>query len=607
MLTETNTKRNAGTQCLCWHSRATSVQCLNKNSAFFNDDYGMLGIHHSYVFRTQATMNFIPLLNIFATFMLIDARYSFHHSDDRHGSNSTFDCLYAYIMDYTPMTDLSYINNYHLNAYCRRTISNEKQEDLLIETMENVEKAIPFVQLYRLGVTSTQLLNWFAPVDIAERYEKEGEDSAEVFYNCSSPWFGSACQYTFDSDALRAFGDTVQSIFANRFRPEWGDYSALSTCYPFIAGCDRGISSICLDWREVCDGSFDCINGEDEQLCQLLEISECSDNEFRCHYGGQCITFAFVHDGPASLDCLDGTDESALSSLYNPVQDFCSQATTFRCEEKSRRYPEVFSCSEGEFLLHLIPQLDIPCFTLRDRQISVTMLTSLDHISDSGCQQAFYCLLGVDSIISEMATEINDRCEPLIDHCSSQWLTLPEYPIMFNLFQFVYLTNRSITDFKRNLMPDFICFNSTRCPAFLFCSIDIGMHNGITCCRTNRLSNATLTYWHDLYYTFENVIQRCLKIGSDKTCSHPSLFHCSLSSKCISKHRLVDGWDDCYFGEDESYPACQLNDSTRFICQSESNKCLSIVALENDRKDCDALCVYLLWHPHPHQHSLENV
>ncbi|CAF3881803.1 unnamed protein product, partial [Adineta steineri] len=65
------------------------------------------------------------------------------------------------------------------------------------------------------------------------------------------------------------------------------------------------------------------------------------------------------------------------------------------------------------------------------------------------------------------------------------------------------------------------------------------------------------------------------------------LFHCSNSSKCISKHRLVDGYNDCYYKEDELFPTCQLNDSKRFTCASNPEKCLSSVAIENGIKDCE--------------------
>ncbi|CAF1382823.1 unnamed protein product [Adineta steineri] len=93
-------------------------------------------------------------------------------------------------------------------------------------------------------------------------------------------------------------------------------------------------------------------------------------------------------------------------------------------------------------------------------------------------------------------------------------------------------------------------------------------------------------YFRSTYIRSCYISKSCSTIGTTKTCSFPSLFHCSQSLKCISKHRLSDGSNDCYYGEDESFSACQINDSKRFICSSEPNKCLSIVALENRKTDC---------------------
>ena len=41
---------------------------------------------------------------------------------------------------------------------------------------------------------------------------------------------------------------------------------------------------MCLDWRQICDGLFDCDNGEDEEWCKQLETSERNQGEFRCRY-----------------------------------------------------------------------------------------------------------------------------------------------------------------------------------------------------------------------------------------------------------------------------------------------------------------------------------
>ncbi|CAF0863302.1 unnamed protein product [Didymodactylos carnosus] len=110
------------------------------------------------------------------------------------------------------------------------------------------------------------------------------------------------------------------------------------------------------------------------------------------------------------------------------------------------------------------------------------------------------------------------------------------------------------------------------------------MNTELNCCRTVSLINETIDMWPE--EKFADLVRRCSTIGTDQNCSHSSLFHCPLSLKCISKHRLVDGWNDCYFGEDELFPACQLNDSWRFICESEPNKCLSRIALRNGDQNC---------------------
>ncbi|CAF4271353.1 unnamed protein product, partial [Rotaria sp. Silwood2] len=78
----------------------------------------------------------------------------------------------------------------------------------------------------------------------------------------------------------------------------------------------------------------------------------------------------------------------------------------------------------------------------------------------------------------------------------------------------------------------------------------------------------------------------CLKAGIENSCTNSSYFHCNQSLKCIPYHRVGDGIDDCFHFEDESFNACHLNDSNRFICESDPNKCLLPVALGNGLLDC---------------------
>jgi hypothetical protein len=84
------------------------------------------------------------------------------------------------------------------------------------------------------------------------------------------------------------------------------------TCYPFLPNCYRDLTPLCLDWREICDEKIHCTDEEDEHMCEELEINTCIDDEYPCHYGGQCITMIFVRDGETSIDCLDASDESEV-------------------------------------------------------------------------------------------------------------------------------------------------------------------------------------------------------------------------------------------------------------------------------------------------------
>ncbi|CAF3550291.1 unnamed protein product [Rotaria socialis] len=104
-------------------------------------------------------MALIQLLIIFSLFKSLEARYSFYYTTQRPESNLTFDCWYALVVDHT------------------------------------VDQS----------VTSVQLFDWTEPIDIAERYEINGQYSNEIFHNCSSSWFGSTCQYRLENDEASSF------------------------------------------------------------------------------------------------------------------------------------------------------------------------------------------------------------------------------------------------------------------------------------------------------------------------------------------------------------------------------------------------------------------
>jgi len=259
---------------------------------------------------------------------------------------------------------------------------------------------------------------------------------------------------------------------------------------------------MCLDWREICDGKFDCINGEDEQSCEILETNECSDKEFRCHYSGECIPLSFLHDGLFSPDCLDSSDDTGGFFHGNYEKAHCGRSLAFDCEESTNRRPLTFSCGDGQLKGQLIPRFQDFCTNSRDRQMTLTMFTSMDSILNRDCRDAFNCVLRINKTFFDVDSPTDEICEPLVDHCSSDWLVFPEHPIIFGFFQFMYLTNRSVIDFQQNILPDFVCFNTSRCPGLIFCLTDTGMNNRLNYCRTINLTKHMLPIWNALYQFF---------------------------------------------------------------------------------------------------------
>ncbi|CAF2920491.1 unnamed protein product [Rotaria sp. Silwood2] len=168
------------------------------------------------------------------------------------------------------------------------------------------------------------------------------------------------------------------------------------TCYSLLSSCDRGPWPLCLDWREVCDQKIDCLNGEDEQWCELLETTQCVEDEYRCHYGGQCIPFEFLRDSRLSVDCLDASDEPEFYSVpsYQSFNWKCINIPTFQCEERTGRHVRSFPCGDGEYILRsIMPAPRTFCSNRRDYELTRILLTSFNYILDDHCRQAIFCAL----------------------------------------------------------------------------------------------------------------------------------------------------------------------------------------------------------------------
>lgn len=101
-----------------------------------------------------------------------------------------------------------------------------------------------------------------------------------------------------------------------------------TTCQQSTFKCRSGI---CILLSQVCDGSLDCVHGEDEDNCR--NIHSCSDTEYKCHNSTKCIPVTDVCNG--RTDCPDGTDELQCSSKNDTNATIYCDDDYFRCDNTS--------------------------------------------------------------------------------------------------------------------------------------------------------------------------------------------------------------------------------------------------------------------------------
>jgi hypothetical protein len=173
-------------------------------------------------------------------------------------------------------------------------------------------------------------------------------------------------------------------------------------CYAHLK-CDRvgdhgKTPGACLEWREICDGKVDCIDGgHDEEQCWQLEINECDrETEFRCH-NGLCIPLIFLNDDERNADCLDRTDKLHIGDTKLFWPDFpypdinCHMDPASRCEDhmcrptKNREY--TVDCGDGE----CVNPFASPCVNMRDLLLIDAFCRGMN--ASDVCRSALYCII----------------------------------------------------------------------------------------------------------------------------------------------------------------------------------------------------------------------
>ena len=322
-------------------------------------------------------------------------------------------------------------------------------------------RTFTFAELYQHRITSEQLYLWSAPMDVVERYEfywnqhpHHGETftSAQLFYNCTPPNFGPVCQYSFDeyNPYETSLDDIIHDIYQSEYTP------TTLTCYTHLQ-CNRGSSSACLDWTEICDGVVHCLDGgRDEEHCWELEISECEEDEYECT-NGQCIPNVFFRDHMGQTECLDGSDE--LHYMKSASNVCAASEPTFRCEDITCTTPY----APG---LNLLTS---SCVKERNELLFLSMFTDKPEFVREECWLSIMCSVGIPKTTkNQSCTEFcrAGACKRMITETCPGQLQVPFSHILFGHVHFLLKKDDPLVIFKNRWSPRRVCLNDRLCGSF---------------------------------------------------------------------------------------------------------------------------------------------
>ncbi|CAF3762335.1 unnamed protein product [Adineta steineri] len=503
-----------------------------------------------------------------------EQKFNMYHTD-HHEKDSHCILYYArhnYITWEPQETQILFAHQ--IIPYCLRP----SEESVLILGFNNTnDLRVTFKELRDKNISSEELLSWSVSIDLAESYQIFLTNNSQwlsptkelLVYNCTLPWFGPLCQFAFDPLTNKSLDEIVAFNFASKPSIRQG---SKVTCYEHLR-CKTSL--ICLDWRDICDRRVDCLDGSDEFNCWQLEINECAENEYRCH-NGQCIPEEFFQDVETDPDCLDRTDEPRELHTSN-----CDRDPAFRCEEQTC-YPgrtNDFPCGDGTCVVDKSKS----CLNGRN-----------NPLFNDNCSIAMACIVSLRIPLDE------DWCKQFCSNndCVKEYCpTLHEFsygPVILGHVRFIFDITKIEIKSGRIPLPKYVCYNEMICAEFLQAKIYL---NHSTCRYLDELELKGLPSVHESlsFSRFMNTIKDrfrgCLILPNDVYhCNYSTMYQCKNSSKCISKHRLVDGIEDCPLADDETFDySCSLSDARfRRTCTIDKGKiCIAPSFILDSQSRCE--------------------
>ena len=458
-----------------------------------------------------------------------------------------------------------------------------------IEQNSSVQ-SFSFAALFELNITSQQLYLWAAPMDAVEDYQDylnrmltskaRPSLSSRLFYNCTLPWFGPLCQYSFDGyeSYPLPLSDIVYHFYSKEYRP------TTLTCYTHLQ-CNHSSRSGCLDWSDICNGEIDCMNdGVDEEYCWQVQINECQSDEFRCD-SGECISKIFDKDYPYALECIDQSDELRTSNTApkkvagEPIFYF----EDVRCAKEIQ--------NEMLFKGH--------CSVRRDNLNTQALFSNEPRFVRDDCWLAFRCHFNIPSASQQICNEIcvDKPCQEIINETCPDILYIPDVPLFFGHVYLAYTKKAAVETPIRTHPPQYVCYNDQLCSGF-FTNATLLSFNGSTCRRPAdfplKFSPAFGRYdWFQTYVkpVYKRLYNCNTMIDAVSTvCNSSIMYRCFNSSKCISNNRVGDNLIDCDYADDEQQTViddmCSKDKSKMFFYCTSTKRCISFKKVDNGLCDC---------------------
>ena len=450
---------------------------------------------------------------------------------------------------------------------------------------------------------STVLHRWKSSLEQVEAFERfahhHSEHDQELCQCEGEGVFGKYCEYQLPAGTT--LKQTMEWQVTMRKVHEWQvQMHGNITCYEGIA-CDSGL--LCLDWREICDGTQNCMYGLDEDNCDILEMNECGTDEYRCS-NGMCIPDEYFLDG--ELDCSDWADEM---EQWRTDHHCPRERASIECDDRIC-YRNQWSCGDGQcirnrFVFHT-DKPELRCVNRRDQYFMCethretrmwTMPNSrctadkeytadppTNATAEEMCRYLLKCALSRGVARGCPCQRNTIGCKSVLSrNCSLPTIQYPEGAFAASFLFFYFQT--------RQLNPDFS-------PNHL-------LVNGTIKCRDSFISTniSKNSYLYDsingiIYSAFCNEHISPNRFRSNKSIdgcfrANESTDICREWNPCMSVTRFKDAVVDCQnlndkldVAEEVIEKSCKSVQRHRFRCSTEQPTCLSATVLGNDFHDC---------------------